>query len=333
MAPQPPRLLRRVLRAVVTAAALVLVAVLLAGWVLRGPAVRVSPVEGERRPVSAERLERSVRSLVGFGPRWYTPPEDLARVADWLRGELTASGLAVTEQRYRLREGAYRNVIGTWRGTDPARGVVIVGAHYDAYGKLPGADDNASGVAVLLELARTRPARPPRRTVLFVGFANEEPPLYASGDMGSPHFARRLVEIGTPVDLMLALDLVGYFSDEPGSQRLPASWMRLFYPTTGNFIGVVGDLGAGEWIGRVKRGLRAGATIPVFSFRAPRAIPGVDWSDHLWFRELGLPGVLVTDTAMMRNPHYHRRTDLPETLDYRRMAEVVHGLHGVLAEE
>ena len=151
------------------------------------------------------------------------------------------------------------------------------------------------GVAVLLELAGTLPEAPPRRTQLFV-----------------------------------ALDLVGYFSDEPGSQTFPLPLLRLYYPSRGDFIAVVGDLTAGRPIKRVKRGMRSLAGIPVLSFRAPRAIPGFDWSDHYWFREHGFAAVLVTDTAMLRNPNYHRSTDLPDTLDFARMAEVVQGLHGVL---
>ena len=223
-------------------------------------------------------------------------------------------------------------MIATRRGSDPDLGAIVIGAHYDAYGEMPGADDNASGVAVLLELTRTLPDQAPRRTWIFVAFANEEPPFFTTEDMGSHHFVRKLIDEGTPVELMIALDLVGYFSDEAGSQRVPLSLLRLYYPSTGNFIGIVGDTGSGRWIRRVKRGMRSANALPVLSFRAPTWVPGVDWSDHYWFRQLGLPGVLVTDTAMMRTPHYHRATDTPETLDYQRMAAVVQALHGVLQE-
>ena len=137
-------------------------------------------------------------------------------------------------------------------------------------------------------------------------------------------------DAGTPVHLMIALDMVGYFSDEPGSQRFPLAGLGLLYPDAGNFITVVGDLGAGRWIRSVKRGMRSAGTIPVYSFRGPSSVPGVDWSDHQPFRRRGLPGVLVTDTSFLRSPHYHRSTDTIETLDFRRMAAVVGALHGAL---
>jgi len=312
---------------------LALLAVLL-GFVFRGPTVIQRTEEFGRRPVSAQRLEQSVTTLCrDYTPRWYDPAEDLDRAADWVSDRLQETGLPVTEQRYRLPEGEYRNVIATRQGTDSTLGVVIIGAHYDAYGKMCGADDNASGVAVLLELARTLPAAAPERTQIFVAFANEEPPLFSSEDMGSHHYLRRLMEDDVEIDLMIALDLVGYYSDEPDSQSYSSPLLGLYYPSTGNFLAVIGDMGAGTWIKRVKRGLRSTAQLPVFSFRGPRLIPGVTWSDHYWFREFDLPGVLVTDTAMLRNPNYHSKTDLPDTLDYARMAEVVQGLHGVLLDE
>jgi Zn-dependent M28 family amino/carboxypeptidase len=320
--------------AVVVAAAIVVAALAALLLLVRGPAVIRTPDGFENRPVSAERLEADVRTLCSdLSPRGYSNTANLDRTADWIVERFRQSDLEVTEQPYRVTEGEYRNVIGARPGTDPDRGVVIVGAHYDAYGELPGADDNASGVAVLLELAGTLPDRAPKRTQLFVAFCTEEPPFFSTPDMGSHHFARKLVDEGTGIDLMIALDLVGYFSDEAGSQRVPGALLRLAYPSRGDFIGVVGDVGAGRWIGRVKRGMRSAGALPVYSFRAPSFVPGVDWSDHIWFRRLGLPGVLVTDTAMMRNPNYHRSTDTPETLDYRRMAAVVQALHGVLQDE
>jgi Zn-dependent M28 family amino/carboxypeptidase len=320
--------------AIVVAVAFAVAALATLLLLVRGPAVIRLPDGFERRPVSAERIEADVRTLCSdLSPRSYANTANLDRAADWIADRFRQAGLEVTEQPYRLSEGEYRNVIATRPGTDPQRGVVIVGAHYDAYGELPAADDNASGVAVLLELVGTLPEEPPERTQVFVAFCTEEPPFFSTEDMGSHHFARKLVDDGTEIDLMIALDLVGYFSDEPGSQHVPGPLLRLAYPSRGDFIGVVGDTSAGRWIARVKRGMRSADALPVYSFRAPTFVPGVDWSDHLWFRKLGLPGVLVSDTAMMRNPNYHRSTDTPETLDYRRMAAVVQALHGVLQDE
>jgi hypothetical protein len=310
-----------------------LAAVASALWV-RGPWVLRWPDPIPDVAVSEDRLKEAVQYLsVDLGPRWYTNVENLDRASRWIEAEFLETGLELSTQSFRLMEGAYRNVIARKPGTDPGAGVVIVGAHYDAYGEMPGADDNASGVAVLLELARTLPAVPCRRTRLLVAFANEEPPLFGSEDMGSARFARKLVDEKTPVDLMIALDLVGYFSDEPGSQHTPIKGLGLVYPSTGNFIAVVGDMGAGRWIKKVKRGMMRSRALPVVSFRAPAAMPGVHFSDHMCFRRLNLPGVLVSDTAFLRTPHYHRTTDTIRTLDFHRMALVVKALHGVLYEE
>jgi len=319
---------------VAVAVVLLVAAVVALPLLVRGPAVIRVPDGFESRPVSSERLEADVRRLCSeFSPRSYANHANLDRIAEWIAERFWQAGLEVTEQAYRLNEGEYRNVIGIRSGTDVGRGAVIVGAHYDAYGALPGADDNASGVAVLLELTRTLPDHAPGRTQIFVAFSTEEPPFFATPGMGSHQFARKLLSEGLEVELMIALDLVGCFSDEPGSQNVPGPLLRLAYPSRGNFIGVVGDVGAGRWIRRVKRGMRSANALPVYSFRAPSIVPGIDWSDHIWFRRLDLPGVLVTDTAMMRNPNYHRSTDTPDTLDYDRMAAVVQALHGVLQDE
>jgi Zn-dependent M28 family amino/carboxypeptidase len=148
--------------------------------------------------------------------------------------------------------------------------------------------------------------------------------------MGSHVFARSLKERGIEVDLMIAMDLVGYYTDSPRSQRFPAPGLGWLYPREGNFLAVVGDLGSGSWIKRVRRAMASMTDLPVHSFRAPSAVPGIGWSDHRSFRELEMPGVLLTDTAFLRYPWYHTEQDTPEKLDYERMAEVVRGLHALV---
>ena len=283
--------------------------------------------------MSAERIRRSVETLCGeFTPRDYLHHSNLNRAADWIAEQFREAGLEVEIQEYALTEGRYRNVIGRRRGSDPAAGVRILGAHYDAYRDFPGANDNASGVAVLLELVRTLPDESPQGDQYFVAFSTEEPPFFSSEDMGSHFFARKLLQQGVSVDLMIALDLVGYYSDAPGSQGMPVPGLGLLYPDRANFVAVVGDLRSGRWLRRVKRAMRSTRTLDVYSFRAPAAIAGVDWSDHWSFRKLGMPGVLVTDTAFMRYPHYHTPEDTPDKLDYRRMEQVVRALHAVVLD-
>lgn len=313
--------------------ALALVGVLLAasGYLFRGPAVFEVPSH-EPRPVSIDRLRADVQTLcTDLAPRYYMPPEQLDRSAAWIAGQFRDAGLPVTFQSYETMEGTYRNVVATVMGSDPV--TIVLGAHYDVYGTFPGADDNASGVAVLLEIARTIPSSRPRQTIVFVAFANEEPPFFSTEDMGSHHFAKHLVDTGIRVDLMVSLESLGFYSEQPGSQKFPAPWLGMFYPGAGNFIGIVGDLGSSGPIRRVKRALLAGGGIEVRSFRGPRFVPGVGLSDQYWFWEYGMPAVMVTDTAMLRTPHYHRPSDTPETLDYEKMAAVAQGFHALLADQ
>lgn len=300
---------------------------------LTGPIVVQSKRVDLDMQVSAERLRRDVERICSeFTPRSYRHIETLDRAAAWIEQELRSAGLAVEVQEYRVGEGIYRNVIAFKEGSDETVGATIIGAHYDAYGDFPGADDNASAVAVLLELARTLPPGQPRKDQYLVAFSTEEPPFFATDHMGSYKFAESLKNKNIKVDLMLSLEMLGFFSDKPKSQRFPLPGLRFLYPDTGDFIAVVGDLASGGPIKRTKMGMSAAKSIPVHSFRAPGGLAGVRWSDHHSFRRLGFSAAMVTDTAFMRNPFYHTARDTPEKLDYERMAQVTLALHGVLAD-
>jgi Zn-dependent M28 family amino/carboxypeptidase len=201
----------------------------------------------------------------------------------------------------------------------------LVGAHYDTAVFTPGADDNASGVAVLLELARLFQSVSSARTVRFAFFSTEEPPFFRTDDMGSRRYVERLKTRAETVSAMLCLEMVGYFSDEKSSQKYPPL-LRFFYPSEGNFAAVVGDFGSRQLVRRVAREIRASCRVPVESASLPRPVPGVDFSDHLNFWREGIPAVMVTDTAFYRNPHYHGPTDTPDKLDYILMSELTKGL-------
>jgi hypothetical protein len=326
------RLKKLALALFVTGAVLLFICCCLA-ILLTGPIeVRTKRVDLDMK-ISAERLRRDVEKLCGeLTPRSFRHTENLDRAADWIAEELKAAGLEVRVQEYDIGNATYRNVIAYREGADREAGATIIGAHYDAFDEFPGADDNASGVAALLELARTLPRERPRKDQYLVAFSTEEPPFFATEDMGSYRFARSLKDEGVKVDLMVSLEMVGFFSDEPGSQSFPLPGLKFLYPSTGNFIAVIGDLGSGGPIKRTRMGMQAAESIPVYSFRAPGALAGVKWSDHYSFRRLGYWGVMVTDTAFMRNPNYHTAHDTPEKLDYDRMAEVVLALHGVLKD-
>jgi hypothetical protein len=209
------------------------------------------------------------------------------------------------------------------RNIETGSGGIVVGAHYDTVPGSPGADDNASGVAVLLELARLVPSG-----VRFVAFANEEVPYFLGPEMGSFVYAR---ERGAGVRAMFSLEMLGYYSEKPGSQNYPAP-LGLFYPERGDFIAFVGDLGARSLVRKAIGVFREKARFPSEGLAAPSFIPGVAWSDHWSFRKHGYPAVMITDTAFYRYPHYHRASDTPDKLDYERMARVTLGLAEMLNE-
>ena len=211
----------------------------------------------------------------------------------------------------------------TVRNIETGSGEIVVGAHYDTVPGSPGADDNASGVAVLIELARLVPSG-----VRFVAFANEEMPYFLGPEMGSFVYAR---ERGAKVRAMFSLEMLGYYSDAAGSQSYPAP-LGLLYPDRGDFIAFVGDLGARSLVRRSIESFRKHAQFPSEGLAAPSFIPGIAWSDHWSFRKHGYPAVMITDTAFNRYPHYHRASDTPDKLDYERMARVTLGLAEMLNE-
>ena len=277
---------------------------------------------GHARPA---RLERDVRRLVDeFHPRDFSHPDNLARAASWLAAEFSAAGAQVGEQAFQIGSATYRNVIGSFGPR--TRELVVVGAHYDTHGELPGADDNASGVAGLLELARALAESKPATRVELVAYPLEELPVFGTREMGSAVHARSLRDSGARLRAMLCLEMIGTFSSEPNSQEFPNPVLRLFYPNHGDFIAVVGRVRDGFLVRRVKRSMRAGSDLPVHSIAAPRSLPGVDLSDHASYWNLGYRAVMITDTAFYRNDRYHAATDKPETLDYSSMAKVVDGV-------
>ena len=278
-------------------------------------------------------LEATVHSLaVTIGPRSHHDPANLGNAADFISRRLVSFGYDLTEQPYQIEDLAVRNIIAERRGTDQPDRVIVVGAHYDTVIGSPGADDNASGVAVLLELARLHAETRFRKTVRFVAFTLEEPPFFRSQHMGSRVYARSLKERGDRIEAMLCLESVGYYSQKPGSQSFPflVFWLRWQYPTTGHFITIVSNDDSKPLQAQVRDGLTTHMDLPVETYAGPWWIPGVDWSDHGSFWNEGYPAVMLTDTALFRNPHYHRPTDLPDTLDYRAMSELVRGLAATL---
>jgi hypothetical protein len=311
--------------------ALVLVPAILAGALLlvACPGHRPRPAaEVACRAARADSalLRAHVESLTSrFQPRSAAHPANLARAAAFIADAFRAAGGDVREQSYEALGGSYENVIASFGPNTPER--IVVGAHYDASGDVPGADDDASGVAALIELARLLALSPPPLRVELAAYTLEEPPGFATDAMGSVVHARSLEQEGVRVRLMIALEMLGTFSDQPGSQSFPVGTRKGEYPTTGNFIAVVGRSGQGGMVSEIAAAMRVASAVPVQTVVAPRSTPGVDLGDHRSFWDLDDPAVMVTDTAFFRNPRYHTPEDRPDTLDYPKMAEVVEGVH------
>lgn len=257
----------------------------------------------------------------------------LGEAAEYLSGQLEELDLEVTRHGYSIRGREYVNLEAILPGSsnEPDLGCLVLGAHYDSVFGTPGADDNASGTAALVELARLLRDRTFSSELRFVLFANEEPPYFQTDEMGSRVYARLLADGGTDVAAMICLESIGYFTSEPNSQSYPFPF-SLLYPDTGDFIGFVGNTSSRALVRRVIAAFRDRAHVPSEGLAAPSIIPGIGWSDHWSFWQEGWPAVMVTDTAPFRNPNYHLPTDRAETLDWETMARIVHGLVAVVEE-
>jgi len=208
--------------------------------------------------------------------------------------------------------------------------IVVIGAHYDSVVGSPGANDNGSGVAALLTLARRLARSHNTRTLRFVAFVNEEPYYFQSSQMGSYVYAGRCHERGENVQAMISLETIGYYSNESGSQSYPVPGLGSLYPRTGNFIAFVGNVASRSLLRDALGEFRRGAQIPSEGVAMPSSLPGVGWSDQWSFWQHGYPGIMVTDTAPFRYPHYHAASDTPDKLDYDSMTRVVSGMERVI---
>ncbi len=273
-------------------------------------------------------LREHVESLTS-GPRDYTQVENLKGTAVYIGDVWKRLGYEVGFQSFQVAGQVYQNIIAEI-GPEKADQIVI-GAHYDVEGPFPGADDNASGVAGILELARLLKIHESRlkNRIELVAFCLEEPPFFGSSDMGSAVHAKSLKKNGIRIELMMSLEMIGYFDEREGSQQFPLPAMSRIYPSKGNFIAVVGALSSVPMTKKVKKLMEKNSRVDVQWISAPRSLPGVDLSDHISYWEAGYPAVMITDTAFYRNPHYHTAYDRTETLNFEKMAEVVNGVLGV----
>jgi len=297
----------------------------------RGPL----PALSEEENGLAQRLRAHVEQIAAREHNTAHPGalEDAAR---YIETTLASLGYTVKQQMFSADGNRVRNLEVSVRGPGAENGkpgVLVVGAHYDSARGTPGANDNASGSAAVIELARAlrQEALPPGSEIRLVLFVNEEQPYFKSPQMGSFLHARDLYRHGENVIGMLSLETIGYYSDEKNSQHYPAPLNRL-YPDTGNFIGFVGDTGSRDLVQQAIASFRRHAKFPSEGLAAPASIPGIDWSDHWAYRQHGFPALMITDTAPYRYPHYHSKHDTPDKVDYERLARVVAGVEKVVRD-
>jgi Zn-dependent M28 family amino/carboxypeptidase len=279
----------------------------------------------------AAALRRDVEALATrIGERNVAHPRAYAQAAGFIEQSLRNASYGTARQTFEVEGVDCANVEATLAGGAKSEEIVIIGAHYDSVIGSPGADDNGSGVAAMLALARAFAKQKPSRTLRFVAFANEEPPYFQSAAMGSWRYAKRCRERKENVVAMLSLESIGYFSDEKESQEYPLADHA--YPSIGNFIAFASNLQSETLLDRTLAVFRRHSAVPAEGGALPDEVPGVAWSDQWSFWQFGYSAVMLTDTAPFRNPHYHRGTDRPNTLDYERLAGVVEGLVQVVSD-
>ncbi len=282
--------------------------------------------------LSEGRVKATVYQLAKtIGPRdRLNFPNSLEQAAVYITGEFEAAGLTVKSLPYTGQDGEVRNLEAVLKGTGASDEVIVVGAHYDSVPTTPGADDNASGVAAMLEIARLLRGKSFTREIRFVAFVNEEPPHFKQDDMGSLVYAKALKAAKLNVVAMFSLETMGYFDDTPGAQEYPPP-LNWFYPNTGDFLAFVTNIDnsiLGRWATSLFRSV---GTLPSEGATAPSFLRGIDLSDHWAFWQVGYPGVMVSDTAFFRNHRYHESSDTAETLDYDRLGRAASGMAKVIA--
>jgi Zn-dependent M28 family amino/carboxypeptidase len=285
----------------------------------------------DTRVVLTENLKRHVYKLSAeIGNRSFSEYENLQAAADYITAQFATYGYAVQFHDYTILSKTARNIIAVKKGSSDRGDEIIVAAHYDSCLN-PGADDNASGIAVLLELARIIVDSYTDCSIRFIAFTNEEPPFFHTETMGSRVYVKEAVKRRDDIKAVIVLEMVGYYSDQPDSQSYPPL-LGPFYPNKGNFIAVVGNFGSHWLVNSIVSSFKEQSSLPIEALVAPSFIPGVDFSDHWSFWQEGYAAVMITDTAFYRNPFYHTFLDTYEKLNYQAMSEVVTGLTAVLVQ-
>lgn len=275
-------------------------------------------------------LERNINTISSFGEHNFIFAESLNKVAAFLESQLTDAGYSVQSQVYQAKGQSFRNLEVEIKGTQNPDEIVIIGAHYDSVVGSVGANDNGTGTAAVLSLARKFAKFKPTKTLRFVEFVNEEPPFFWTKEMGSLVYAERCQQQQENIVGMLSLETIGYYSNQPNSQQYPLNLLKWFYPNQGNFISFIGNFKSRSLVQNVIGNFRNSASFPSQGVALPNWVPGVGWSDHWSFWQQDYPALMVTDTALYRYPYYHTSQDTPEQINFEYLARVVSGLEEVI---
>jgi len=257
-------------------------------------------------------------------------PQRLMEASEFLESRFLELGFAVHRESFSVDGVEVANIVAEKRGGVKPDRTLVIGAHYDSAPGTPGADDNASGVAVLLEIARALSDFTPRQSIRLVAFVNEEPPYFQTDQMGSTVHAKGCRQRNEKISGMLCLESLGYYSTKPGSQIYPPPLAK-FYPSTGDFVAFCSNIASYPLLRRCIRHFRKTTQFPSEGLAAPETFPSIGWSDHWSFWQAGYPAIMITDTAFLRSPHYHLSTDTADRLDYNRMARVTEGLKRLIS--
>ncbi|HYA14177.1 MAG TPA: M28 family peptidase [Syntrophales bacterium] len=291
------------------------------------PSVSVSRPSATRYGDIYHQLYKHVEHLsVHIGSRSIYEYDKIIATKDYIVSSLKDFGCEPALQTFIYNGREYSNIIVSVTGSKSSTETVIIGAHYDTVYGTPGADDNASAVAVLLEICRISKNFSPARTLKLIFFVIEEPPVFRSKYMGSYVYAVEAKARNENIKSMICLEMLGYYADKKGGQSFPLPLMNMIYPSTPNFIAIVGNLSTRDLVGKVKNSLKVSSSIPVETLSTVSFIPGVDFSDHRSFWKMGYPAIMITDTAFYRNPNYHTARDSIDTLDFDKMSDLLGGM-------
>lgn len=283
-----------------------------------------------QKPLLADELAETLKSHVSMlsetiGERNYLKYDNLQKATEYITNEFNKFGYMSTQQVFQIEGKKFANIIAR-KSSSQSEETLVIGAHYDSAMGTPGADDNASGVAALLEIARYFQDKQVNMNMEFVAFTNEEPPFFRSEDMGSKRFANKKRAENTKLSAMICLEMLGYYTEEKGSQKYPLWLLKLFYPSKGNYIAFVSNGKSSNFKNRIVKEFKKNSKIKVRTLTAPLFVTGVDFSDHRSFWANGYKAIMITDTSFYRNRNYHSGSDTIDTLDFEKMSAVVEGL-------